>query len=144
MNITAQAREMTRKHVAEEWSPEGAAFMLAHPEELAPMVRIFERELRRGMPVTGSSGRRSYSPRRPDAVPSSGFYLYRLWAADDRLLYVGVSTNLSARLRVHRARWGDLIDHVTWEEQPDERTMLAAERQAITNEDPAFNRAAIG
>lgn len=144
MNITAQAREMARQHVQENWTPEGAAFMLAHPEELAPMVRQIERELRRGMPATSSTGRRSYAPKRNDTVPSAGFHLYRLWAADGRLLYVGVSTCLSARLRVHRKRWGDLIDHATWEAHPDERAMLDAERQAITDEDPALNRASIG
>lgn len=144
MNITAQAREMARQHVLAEWSPEGAAFMLAHPEELAPMVRQIERELRRGSPAAGSTGQRNYAPRRRDSIPSSGFHLYRLWDANDRLLYVGVSTNLSARLRVHRKRWGDLIDHATWEAHPDERAMLDAERQAITDEDPALNRASIG
>lgn len=76
-------------------------------------------------------------------VPSTGFYLYRLWAADGRLLYVGVSTNLAARLRNHQKRWGDLLHHATWEAQRSERAMLDAERVAIQNEDPAFNKAGI-
>lgn len=77
-------------------------------------------------------------------APKQGCYLYRLWAADDRLLYVGVSTNLRARLRAHVRRWGDLIDHCSWDEHEDERSMLAAEAQAIRDELPALNKAGVG
>lgn len=77
-------------------------------------------------------------------APTSGFYLYRLWTASGRLLYVGVSATLRARLRIHRRRHGDLIDHITWEEHPDMRAVLAAELVAIRDEDPALNRAGVG
>jgi predicted GIY-YIG superfamily endonuclease len=80
----------------------------------------------------------------PPAPPRKGFHLYRLWAADGRLLYVGVSTRLAARLRSHKRRHGDLIDHVTWEEHSDAAAMLAAEREAIREENPALNKAGIG
>lgn len=76
-------------------------------------------------------------------APEGGCYLYRLWCDDGRLLYVGVSTRLRARLASHRRRWPDLWTEATWEEHPDEATMLAAERHAIANEDPALNRAGI-
>jgi hypothetical protein len=77
-------------------------------------------------------------------LPSSGHVLYRLWAADGRLLYVGVSRRPRARIRSHHRKWGDLIAKVTWESHPDERSMLAAERQAIRDEHPALNRALVG
>lgn len=79
----------------------------------------------------------------PPEAPSQGFHLYRLWAEDGRLLYVGVSTCLRDRLRSHRRRWGDLIAGVTWEAHSDARSMLEAEREAIVNEDPAFNKAGV-
>ena len=82
-------------------------------------------------------------PQHHTGLPRSGFHLYRLWDSDDRLLYVGVSTRLRDRIRSHVRRWGDLIDAVTYEEHPDERAMLAAEREAIANEDPALNRAGV-
>lgn len=76
--------------------------------------------------------------------PAAGFHLYRLWASDGRLLYVGVSTVLRQRLKAHERRWGDLIASVTWEEHADERAMLDAEREAIRDEHPALNKAAVG
>lgn len=83
-------------------------------------------------------------PPKLPGTPTTGFYLYRLWAAHDRLLYVGVSAALRDRLRSHHRRLGDLIDHVTWEEYPDALSMLDAESEAIREEDPALNRAGVG
>jgi hypothetical protein len=80
----------------------------------------------------------------PQRVPRSGFFLYRLWTVEGRLLYVGVSTHLSARLRNHRRKLGDLFDHATWEEHPDAETVLDAERKAIADELPALNKASVG
>jgi hypothetical protein len=74
-------------------------------------------------------------------VPSKGCYLYRLWGEDNRLIYVGVSTNLRARLKTHDRNWGHLFIYSTWEEHPDEESMLAAERKAIQEEFPALNKA---
>lgn len=79
-----------------------------------------------------------------EVVPNDGFYLYRLWSADDRLLYVGVSVKLRARLRTHRRKMADLIDHVTWEEHLDAASMLVAELEAIRSEHPALNKAGVG
>jgi hypothetical protein len=76
--------------------------------------------------------------------PQSGFYLYRLWDVNARLLYVGVSTRLRDRLSSHQRRWGELVEFATWEEHEDARAMLAAEREAIRNEDPALNKAGVG
>jgi hypothetical protein len=76
-------------------------------------------------------------------APRNGFHLYRLWAADGRLLYVGVSTVLRQRLRRHERTYGDLIARATWQEHEDERSMLAAELEAIRSEDPALNKAGV-
>lgn len=81
--------------------------------------------------------------RSTDDPPAVGFHLYRLWCPDGRLLYVGVSTRLRARLRAHQRRWPDLWDHATWEAHPDAAAMLAAEREAISAECPAMNSATI-
>jgi len=80
----------------------------------------------------------------PHGVPDGGFHLYRLWSPERRLLYVGVSTRLRARLLVHYKRWGHLIADVTWEEHLDAQTMLDAETRAINDEDPALNKAKVG
>ena len=75
--------------------------------------------------------------------PSEGFHLYRLFAEDNRLLYVGVSRNLRARLRRHQANWGDLIARVEWEEHENAEQMLHAERKAVAEEMPALNKALV-
>jgi hypothetical protein len=75
----------------------------------------------------------------PIPIPPKGWYVYRLYADDTRLLYVGSTRNPSARLRAHRRRWPSLISVVHWEWHPDELSMLTAERSAIADEMPAFN-----
>lgn len=127
---------MAEAHVRAHFESASAELVLADPHTMAAFAAGIRRQVRAEF--------RQPRAAQPDTVPASGFHLYRLWAADGRLLYVGVSRRLSARLRVHRQRWGDLIDHATWEAHADERAMLAAERRAITEEDPALNRAAIG
>jgi predicted GIY-YIG superfamily endonuclease len=99
---------------------------------------------RRGASPTGCEYCGPVLPEIPLNPPMGGFHLYRLWTEDRRLLYVGVSTRLRARLRVHRKRWGDLIYDVTWEEYPDATAMLAAETKAINEEHPAMNKAKVG
>lgn len=79
----------------------------------------------------------------PPSVPRTGFYVYRLWADDGRLLYVGSSQALRARLKRHRETWGDLIASETWEQHSDARSMLAAEAHAIRTEFPALNKALV-
>lgn len=87
---------------------------------------------------------RKTSRRDSFGAPREGLYLYRLWTEDDRLLYVGISRCLNNRLATHRRKWGVLVHHATWEEQPDVPTMLAAERHAIADEHPALNIAEVG
>lgn len=77
---------------------------------------------------------------RPPKPPTKGCFLYRLWDDDGRLIYVGVSRSLRARLAVHRRTWDTSVwTTATWEEQPDVATMFAAERLAIADEAPALN-----
>jgi predicted GIY-YIG superfamily endonuclease len=79
------------------------------------------------------------------APTARGYYVYRLWTADERLLYVGVSTVLRDRLKAHaRADYGPLIDSFTFEECPDAAWMLRAETEAIQTEHPALNKAKVG
>lgn len=66
-------------------------------------------------------------------------WLYRLFDENDRLLYVGITRNLEARLSAHERRFGDLFDHYTAEEYLDRKSVLNAETQAIHSEFPAFN-----
>lgn len=129
-------QELAEEHVRRRFRPDSVPLLLADELTMAHFRSKIALELGPGALIR--------RPPRRIPLPAPGFHLYRLWSADGRLLYVGISTNLPARIRVHRARWGDLIDRVTWEEHPDERAMLAAERRAITDEDPAFNKASIG
>lgn len=78
-----------------------------------------------------------------DRPPVRGFHLYRLWGADDRLLYVGVSRALRGRLRTHHRTWPGMIHRTTWEEHESAESMLAAETKAIAEELPALNVAKV-
>jgi len=66
-------------------------------------------------------------------------WLYRLHGEGGRLLYVGVSNNLPARVRTHRSTFTGLIQRVTFVRYEDRRAALDAELAAIANEMPAFN-----
>ena len=79
-------------------------------------------------------------PEDPPYPPSHGFHLYRLWTEDARLLYVGVSVRLRNRLAVHQRRWSGLWEMATWEEYPDAASMLRAEADAVSTENPALNK----
>lgn len=74
-----------------------------------------------------------------DDSQNRGFWLYRLWAGDGRLLYVGVTRNPRARLKAHKHKWGAIIESCTWEERTDAGDMLEAEARAISTEHPALN-----
>lgn len=63
--------------------------------------------------------------------------LYRLYTETDDLLYVGITTNLLARMRSHRQKvfWWDFVDYVVaescenlYEAQSKEITAIASER----------------
>lgn len=69
------------------------------------------------------------------------FTLYRFYAADDALLYVGLSVNPGKRFERHKAdkEWWPEVARVELEQYPDHPTLRAAEREAITEERPRYN-----
>ena len=68
-------------------------------------------------------------------------YLYRHIDKAGRLLYVGVSLNGVQRLIQHKnsSHWYSEIDYVKFEKHETREAALAAERAAITNENPLYN-----
>lgn len=67
--------------------------------------------------------------------------LYRHFAADGTLLYVGISLSWPERTRAHRSdsRWFDQVARLEIEHFPTRDEALAAEREAIQCERPKFN-----
>ncbi|MEU9470456.1 GntR family transcriptional regulator [Streptomyces avermitilis] len=67
--------------------------------------------------------------------------LYRLYGADDTLLYVGISLEPDQRLKKHRwtQRWGDLIARQEIEWFDTWAAAESAERQAVQVERPIHN-----
>jgi excinuclease UvrABC nuclease subunit len=68
-------------------------------------------------------------------------HLYRHFAADGTLLYVGISLSAFQRLAQHRSRahWFEQIARVEMEQFATREEALAAERVAIEHEKPLFN-----
>ena len=68
-------------------------------------------------------------------------HLYRHFAADGTLLYVGISLSALGRLQAHRASaWSEDIARVEVETYPTRAAALAAEKAAIKSERPKHNR----
>jgi hypothetical protein len=69
------------------------------------------------------------------------YTLYRHFAADGSLLYIGISLRAMARLGQHRrhAHWFHQIAIVTMEKFPTREAVRAAEKAAIQAERPAHN-----
>jgi predicted DNA-binding transcriptional regulator AlpA len=69
-------------------------------------------------------------------------HLYRHFDIDGRLLYVGISLHAIGRLRSHRdkSEWFDKIAEVKIEVFGSRDEALQAERIAVSNEKPAYNR----
>jgi hypothetical protein len=67
--------------------------------------------------------------------------LYRFRNRDGRLIYVGISLSLPARLGQHRGDkpWWAEVTTVTVEHFPDRASALAAEKEAIRTESPLYN-----
>lgn len=66
-------------------------------------------------------------------------YLYRIYSAD-ALLYVGVTVNPEGRMSKHRMRpWWPQVTEVKLQPGASREDALAAERQAIIAENPAYN-----
>lgn len=67
--------------------------------------------------------------------------LYRCWAVDGHLLYVGCSSSPLIRMKQHESfrSWATAIASVTLEWFPDKRSALTAEKAAIAVELPEWN-----
>lgn len=71
----------------------------------------------------------------------STFTLYRFFAADDTLLYVGLTINPGRRMEKHigtKAWWRD-VALITMEQHVDHASLRTAERTAIRTEAPLHN-----
>lgn len=70
-------------------------------------------------------------------------YVYRASDASGRLLYVGCSVDVEARLRYHEAnaQWWPFHESVAVEEFATQKEALAAEAVAIATEHPRWNMA---
>lgn len=67
-------------------------------------------------------------------------YLYRFFDADGRLLYVGMSYRIEKRLDKHRvAKPWNQIARIEIAQFPTRTDAVAAEREAILSEAPAWN-----
>ena len=68
-------------------------------------------------------------------------FVYRVFDADERLIYVGCTRNLFMRLRTHEANtwWAYQAAKVTAKVYPDKWSGLLAEREAIRTERPRWN-----
>lgn len=68
--------------------------------------------------------------------------LYRAWASDGRLLYVGVTDDLTKRILTHanrRALWIPIMESLSIERYTTRQEALADEREAIRTEWPLYN-----
>lgn len=67
--------------------------------------------------------------------------LYRHYDAEDNLLYIGVSSRISTRIKEHSKHsswWNDIVK-ITLEHFQTREEVLKAERKAIINEFPKYN-----
>src|SRR6266566_4584305 len=67
--------------------------------------------------------------------------VYRAYAADDRLLYIGSTANPERRVRRHQrgAEWASEVARWSYEEYPTLEAARAAEKAAIWDESPECN-----
>lgn len=72
-----------------------------------------------------------------------GFYIYFLRDHDDRIAYVGMSTNVLRRIGQHVERRRAAIRRITTVACPDEPTMRRMETRAIREHRPEWNIAGI-
>lgn len=67
--------------------------------------------------------------------------LYRFFDSAGNLLYVGITWNVTARVKQHRTTqpWWSLVRNMTVEAYPNEQAALKAEMRAIRTEHPLHN-----
>lgn len=71
----------------------------------------------------------------------SARYVYRIYDADGRLIYIGETGDLFQRLSTHQSNawWGSQAVSAKAQVYPDRVTARAAEREAIRSEQPRWN-----
>ncbi|MER6982341.1 GIY-YIG nuclease family protein [Streptomyces carpinensis] len=75
-----------------------------------------------------------------EATPSRPAAVYRLWAEDGTLLYIGSAYNPEERAKAHRrTEWGPLVARRTDEWHCSREVAYEAEADAIAAEDPRHN-----
>lgn len=69
-------------------------------------------------------------------------FLYRCYDEQDVLLYVGIAGNPMNRLCQHEkgSQWFDKLKNINVEPYPSRRLALEAEKEAIKEEKPLYNR----
>jgi len=69
------------------------------------------------------------------------YFVYRIYDADKRLIYVGFTKNLEARIQTHTAHtwWGDQIAAIDAEPYDTSSSARAAETAVILTENPRWN-----
>jgi hypothetical protein len=94
-------------------------------------VQIFERE------IAGQKHSRRSGDRRKIMSET----LYRFYAKDGQLLYVGVTMNPPDRFKDHRHQkeWWPMVSGITMETYDSRAAVLDAERRAIKIEHPKYN-----
>ncbi len=72
------------------------------------------------------------------AVPNA---LYRFWASDGTLLYIGITLKPNARWKQHMKDkpWWSEVAGITVEQYPTREAVEAAEREAIRTQGPKYN-----
>ena len=66
--------------------------------------------------------------------------VYRLYDAEGRLLYVGMTNNLPRRLEQHaRKPWWARVARTDLQQEPNRGAAMRAEAEAIRTERPAYN-----
>jgi hypothetical protein len=67
--------------------------------------------------------------------------MYRVYDAEDRLIYVGATHHLPCRMGQHQnaSWWHCLAARIQWDFHPTKDAAFAAETVAIQEEQPAFN-----
>jgi predicted GIY-YIG superfamily endonuclease len=81
----------------------------------------------------------------PEPDPSRPHDVYRIYDAQDNLLYVGISCDFEARFRNHksRAEWAPDYDHHTLTPYPTRWEAESAEQASIMTEHPRHNVAGV-
>ncbi len=101
-------------------------------------LRKFDRQARTAALLTPEE-------RRPDGYLRLWPYLYRFYDADRQPLYLGISSCTAIRLDAHRRQsgWWPLAECIAISAYGTDEAVKAAERAALRQEQPRFNRAGV-